>query len=446
MELSQNDCRLAVGIDIGTTTIGFSVIDNNEKQLKAYTYQNPGRNSVNISQSEQDPEKIVSLIIETVDCILSDYPCISSIGITGQMHGILYIDTAGNSVSPLYTWQDNRAENIANSSGESYCDIIKRLTGYQIASGYGLATHYFNLINQKIPSSAVKLCTIMDYAVMKLTGITKPLIHASNAASLGIYNIKHCCFDATALDVLGILEKNLPEVTFENYIVGKYREIPVAVAIGDNQASFLGSVKDEKNSILVNFGTGSQISFVADSANTPLELRPYINGKFLSNGSALCGGKAYALLENFFRIYAEACGAEPKPQYEIINLLAEKEYEKHHLSDLKADTRFCGTREIPYLRGSITSISENNFTPGALAVAILRGMAEELKALYSGSSQKSKAIKLIASGNAVRKNPVFQKILSDVFEMELSFPAVVEEAAFGAALFSLYASHKNNSI
>ena len=43
---------------------------------------------------------------------------------------------------------------------------------------------------------------------------------------------------------------------------------------------------------------------------------------------------------------------------------------------------------------------------------------------------------LAASGNAVRRNPVFCQILSRVFDMPVQIPAAEEEAAFGAAMTS----------
>ena len=43
-------------------------------------------------------------------CFFARYPDIERIGVTGQMHGILYLDGEGNAVSPLYTWQDARGD------------------------------------------------------------------------------------------------------------------------------------------------------------------------------------------------------------------------------------------------------------------------------------------------------------------------------------------------
>ena len=47
-------------------------------------------------------------------------------------------------------------------------------------------------------------------------------------------------------------------------IAGYFEKIPVYAAIGDNQASFLGSVRDKDHSIHITVGTSSQISIYTD--------------------------------------------------------------------------------------------------------------------------------------------------------------------------------------
>ena len=82
---------------------------------------------------------------------------------------------------------------------------------------------------------------------------------------------------------------------------------------GDNQASFLGAAGDEENILLVNMGTGGQISVLSSQyfSGDGIEARPFLNRKYLLAGASLCGGKAYALLEQFFRkIVKEATGQE----------------------------------------------------------------------------------------------------------------------------------------
>ena len=66
-------------------------------------------------------------------------------------------------------------------------------------------------------------------------------------------------------------------------------------------------------------------------------------------------------------------------------------------------------------------------------------MAEELHGLYETMlpSLPRPACRLVASGNAVRSSPALCRALEELFGMELSMPAMTEEASFGAALAAL---------
>ena len=239
------------------------------------------------------------------------------------------------------------------------------------------------------------------------------------------------------LALLGIDEDFLPKVVASNEIVGRWNDIPICIAIGDNQASFLGSVKNNRESVLVNIGTGSQISAVGEIENLGegIEYRPFINGELLICGSALCGGSAYAMIEEFFRSYTAFAGLGDLSQYGVINALAERAYASGENS-LSVDTSFCGMRTNPMRRGSIENIELNNFTPSALILGVINGMCDELYKLYQeGHLEKSH---IVASGGAIRKNNILRKVLEDKFGMTVSVNSVKEEAATGAALFSSY--------
>ena len=424
--------RLSLGIDIGTTTISAAIADLDE-HCQAACYTLPNKSAVKTDESyrhEQDAAWIADKLSQFLESVIGAFPGICSIGVTGQMHGIVYTDKAGNAVSPLYTWQDARAAQI-EADNVSYTQRILDKTGYTVMPGYGFATHYYNDRNGLIPETAVSLCTIGDYAVMRMTGSTRPLLHASNAASLGFFDDKTGSFNREALEKIGLSADFLPDVAVGEPIAGFYHGIPVTVALGDNQAAFFGSVRDEQNDLSVNYGTGSQISLCVNAAFPtpvlPLERRPYIEGRALLNGSALCGGRAYALLEKFIRAVREA----DTEQYGFLNALAEKGLAVQ--KPLEVHTTFCGTRKDPALRGSIENIGEDNFTPEALACGVLQGMVDELYALYRQSGVELHG-RLIASGNAVQKNPVLCKLLAKTFRLPTVLPALREEAAFGAAL------------
>ncbi len=429
-----------IGLDIGTTTISAVVLDVAAgKTAGVYTLANASDLPSDFAwEKMQNVERIVDRVHKLLDSLLRRYTGVKTIGITGQMHGILYVDADGNAISPLYTWQDGRA----GLGSPSPCQILEERTGYRLAPGYGLATHFANVLNKNVPENAVKLCTIMDYIVMKLTDRTCPLMHSSDAASLGFYNTQTNTFDTDAFLRAGIDPAVLPDVTAESTIAGTWNGIPVTAAIGDNQASFLGSVQKPEHEALANFGTGSQISvmncdtsgFQPDAA---MEIRPFLENSWLTSGSALCGGRAYALLERFFRQYVTACGMSATEQYEVMNVLAKKGIESGKY--LHVHTTFCGTRNAPSLCGSIDGISEELLTPEALIAGTLWGMATELHDMFL-QMPHNHVNKLVISGNAVRKNPALRQMLKEVFAMDVCMPIHKEEAAFGAAMFAAMGS------
>lgn len=435
----------ALGIDIGTTTISFVVVDGQSREMiKSYTIANPGFLETGVPWEKiQDPAMIMHKVIHLLNDILCEYKDIGVIGLTGQMHGIVYVDSYGKHVSPLYTWQDERG-NQKCQKGRNCCEIIEEISKTKIYSGYGLVTHYYNNIMGQMSTTAVGLCTIADYLGMVLTGRTKPLMHSSNAASLGLFDVKNNRFIEEVFRKLNLNVQILPNVTEDFQIIGTYRDIPVCVAIGDNQSSFLGAVKNVREDILVNMGTGGQVSVYSEHyyIAEEIETRPFIRGGYILSGSSLCGGRAYAILEQFFEKCAIALGEKEKDIYGMMACFLEEASAKSvspEKEKLIIDTRFSGTREQPELRGAIRNIGIDNFTPEDLTVGFLKGMADELYQMYlkMGKEAADGKKRIIASGNGLRRNNYLQNIVSQQFHMSLCLAVQQEEAAYGAALEGL---------
>ncbi len=429
-----------IGLDIGTTTICAIVVDAASGEvLRCVTSDNDTALESNKTfERLQDPEKILRKCTDVIKELTDEFAPVSCIGVTGQMHGIVYIDKNGDAVSPLYYWQDESGNEIYRES-KSYAEYLSDITGYRMATGFGGTTYFCHAVNNFVPENAKHVCTIHDYVAMKLCKKSAPLMHTSDAASLGLFDLKKLCFDKEAIEKAGLSFEMFPAVTKGFDTVGLYENsIPVSVAIGDNQASFLGSVNDFNSCILVNVGTGSQISFMTKFAETPsgTELRPCFDDNFICVGSSLCGGRAFALLESFLRETAKlVTGEDVKSAYPAIDkYLSDSQSPENPLI---VSTRFCGSRECPGERGSIKNLGTGNFTPQALIWGVLSGMVEELKSMYP---QNASHKVLIGSGNGLRKNKALQLLFSKSFSMELKIPAHREEAAFGAALFGMTAA------
>jgi sedoheptulokinase len=280
-----------------------------------------------------------------------------------------------------------------------------------------------------------------DYVAMRLCGEAQPVIHATNACGLGFFDPQTSSFDYETLEAAGIDPSILPRMVKDFEIAGKASDIPAAAAIGDNQAAFLGSMRvhkgthDTEKSALINIGTGGQISFTGGTSDSApeLEQRPYFEGKPFYVGASLCGGKAYAVLEEFFRSVLRMAGLPADtPLYGAMDAALSEAVEA--VDPLLVSTLFEGSRLDPLLRGRITNISRTNFTPAALIRGFLEGIACELH----GMLPRDAALGFLAgSGNGIRKNPHLRCIIEKIFGGPLMMPLHEEEAAVGAALYAL---------
>lgn len=427
-----------LGLDLGTTSICAVVFEKETGVLAAKTVQNAAFLPGERWERTQNAEEIYAAALPLVQKLVCEHPEICAIGVTGQMHGIVYLDTDGRCLSPLYTWQDERAALPFNET-ESWAAHLSAVTGHPAAPGYGLATHYYNVHHGLVPETAACFCTIADFVAMRLAGRTSPLLDGSNAASFGLFDLQGGFFDEDALRKAGLDAALLPQLSKLTYLgTGRFQK-PVYTAIGDNQAAFLGAVDKKDASLLVNVGTGSQVAvFTRDFLHVPgLETRPFPGGGYLLVGAALCGGRSYALLERFFRQTVQLAAGKTDSLYDAMERALDAAGE---ISDApEAVTTFQGTRENPALRGSFQHISAENFTPVHLMHSVMNGMAQELYGMYRGflDAGGKKPAQMIGSGNGLRKNRHLQKAFERVFSCPMTLSRCEEEAACGAARWAL---------
>lgn len=404
------------GFDIGTSKICLLVVDESGKCLNKFYAPN-----CFTKDKEQDADVIVEKCFELKKRADGMYGKCDCIGVTNQMHGILYVDKNGQAVSPLFTWQDEKGNAIYKKS--TYAKVLSDISGYKCGSGYGCVTHYYLTVTKQILANAVKFCTIGDYLLLKLFGFKKPIIHPTNAASLGLYDIRADKFDFDAAEKAGLNIDYFPEL-------GDKFNNSVKTAIGDNQASMLGLLSDPLNSVFINVGTGSQVSVVTDKycASTG-EIRPYFDGKRILVGAAITGGYALKILSDFFdSVIRFTCAKPDKPAIEYFATLS-----RDGTTDMKFETAFRGSRENKDKKASIVNISQDNFTAEDMVYACEKGIIDELHQMYVEFSEKRDIV--VVSGNGIKKNPYMLKYSEQIFGTKIKLTDIDEEAAYGAAIW-----------
>lgn len=118
----SSEIPVNIGIDIGTTTISLLVI-NADTILECFQVLNKSYRKKGFTwQKIQSVDYILNKVRSLLNLVENTYKKIESIGVTGQMHGILYLNEKGEAVSDLYTWQDKSGDQPYQ--GTTYCRHI----------------------------------------------------------------------------------------------------------------------------------------------------------------------------------------------------------------------------------------------------------------------------------------------------------------------------------
>ncbi len=460
---------LYIGVDLGTTTISVLLVDTEEAAVKARAVR-PNNSEVTSApdrergRSEWDASRTATIATEAIHEVVdsSGSPeAIRGIGLTGQMHGVQLVSAQGRPAAPFIGWQDQRGNEPMPGTATTYAERMRELagvegfarTGAMPATGY-LGTSLFWLKENRLlpPAADLTACLLADYVAAYLTG-ERPVTDPTGAGSSGLFDIISRSWDLELIGRLGLPESIFPGIRGSGEQAGELtgaaaREcglrpgIPVFCPVGDNQASFAGSVDDYGSAVLVNIGTGGQVSVHSSGqeGSSRIEARCYPGSGYLLVGSSLCGGRSYRLLRDLFLSAGKAFfGARGDEDiYSAMTGLAAKV--PAGADGLRCNPLFAGTRAESGLRGAWSGIGEDNLTPGHMARALLSGMAEELHGYYRemealGAGSRSV---LIGSGNGIRKNQLLREIVAESFGYGMKVPAHEEEAAFGAALLAAH--------
>lgn len=133
-----------IGIDIGTSSICGVVYDEATGQVRSVTKANDAAvgggqaiaDDIPAWAFRQNPNRIFQVVRQLLDEMIETD--VASIGFSGQMHGMLYLDAAGNPVSPLYTWQDGSAAQPFRD-GKSYADLYDKMSASATSRTDGMA-------------------------------------------------------------------------------------------------------------------------------------------------------------------------------------------------------------------------------------------------------------------------------------------------------------------
>jgi len=200
----------------------------------------------------------------------------------------------------LVSWQDRRVlsestyENFKTFATELRDTSSFRRTGTTINPGLPLIV--MGLSQNDFPKLPHPMCftSLISQVVAFLTGNPNPMMHPTDAASSGFYDIFE---NVWISDLTNLVREKFyfPEIVHEIKLIGYSAEFNLEVycGVGDQQASLLGAGLQENN-VVVNIGTGGQVARlgVSNIMREGISVRPYFGDKLIETITHLPAGRS----------------------------------------------------------------------------------------------------------------------------------------------------------
>ncbi|PGH51593.1 glycerol kinase GlpK [Streptomyces sp. Ru87] len=236
---------------------------------------------------------------------------LSALGITNQRETtVLWDRITGRPVHNAIVWQDTRTSALCGElGGEDGQDRFRDITGLPLASYFSGPKAAWLLDNvpglrARAENGEIAFGTVDSWLIWNLTGGTDGGRHVTDVTNAGrtmLMNLHTLQWDASVLAAMNIPEAVLPEIrsSAEMYgtAVGPLAGVPVASALGDQQAAVFGQtcygVGEAKNT----YGTGSFLLL-----NTGTRPVPSKSGLLTTMGYQLGGERPVYCLEGSIAI------------------------------------------------------------------------------------------------------------------------------------------------
>ncbi len=442
--------KYVVAFDQGTTSTRTIIFDQKGEIVnisqKELTQHYPQSGWV-----EHNAEDIYNDQLETFQNVLEDSKInpeeIASIGITNQRETTVVWDRkTGKPIYNAIVWLDKRTSEICDDlKQKGLTNYVRENTGLVIDayfSGTKLKWILDNVEGARERAEAGELCfgTIDSWLIYKFTNGEKHVTDHTNASRTLIYNIKELKWDETLLKALDIPESVLPSVQKSSSDFGnvtyKDIQIPIYGVAGDQQASLFGQGGFKsgiaKNTygtgcfMLLNIGKKQVVSKngLLTTLTCSLESEPV---KYALEGSIFVGGASIQWLRDQMQLIEKASETEA-----ICKSIPP-------LKDIYVVPAFAGLG-APYwdakAKGSIYGMTLDTGRK-ELIKATVEALAYQTKDVIDAMIQDSgKEMTTLKVDGGASANNYLMQFQSDLLNVEVDRPKMIEVTAFGAALLA----------
>lgn len=443
-----------LGIDIGTSSAKAVVIRDDGEVVftiaPEYRFATPRP-----LWAEANPADWWSATVEALQaCARAVNPSeIVGLGLTGQMHGLVMLDAAGEVLRPCIMWNDQRTgKQCADLTARVGAEKVLQLTGNPVLPGFTAGKILWVQENEpEVYAKCAKVLLPKDYIRYRLSG--EFFSDVSDSSGTSLLDVANRRWSDEMLEAAGVARAWLPEVTESveastklsasaAQLTGLPEGLPIAAGGGDQAAQAVGCGIVKEGVVSCTVGTSGVVFAHAEEYRVEPEGRLHafcsaVPGKWHLMGVMLSAAGSFAW-------YADTLGGEERLRAQAeggnrYDLLTQGAAEVAPGSE--------GLLFLPYLTGERTPYPDPNATGVFFGLTLRHGKAHLTRAVMEGvtyglrdSLELMRALGIepttvVGSGGGA-KSPLWRQMLADNFKAKLVTVNATEGAAYGAAVLA----------
>ena len=446
-----------LGIDVGTGGTRALLVDERGKVQHAFTSPHEEIRMERPLWAEQRPENWRDAAQHAIRGVLARANAsgknVRGVGLSGQMHGLVMLDSSDRVIRPALIWCDQRSQVQVDSINKSVgSDTVLACTANPVLTGFTLPKLLWVRDNEPknfervrkvlLPKDYVRFCLTTEYAS-----------DVSDASGTALFDVVRRQWSYELADRLGIARSVLPAALESSAISGKISRAaaastslaegtPVAAGAGNQAAGAVGNGIVEPGIVSCTIGTsGVVFAYTQSPAYDPA-------GRVHTFCHAADGA---------WHVMGVTQGAGLSLQWFRNNLAPAAEYDALTAEAATAPPGSQGLFWLPYLMGERTPHLDASARGGWIGLTAKHKRADLIRSLMEGVAYSQKdcldiieqmgvAVKSVRLSGGGSRSSLWHQMLADVFGKRVAVLESQEGSAYGAALLALVGTGEYSSV